>query len=83
MFLVINRSITDRSLSLEAKNQIMFSKRETQRFRTRLTQKMMPLSSVFPLFTLELHLVHDYSPSRQFPLELLQNTLASVELGRG
>ena len=77
MFFVINRSITDWSLSLAAKNQIMFPKGKHKGLGPDQCRRKWSPELCFPLFTLELHLEHDYSPSRHFLLELLQNTLAS------
>ena len=76
MFFVINRSITDWSLSLAAKNQIRCFPKGKHKGPDQCRRKWSP-ELCFPLFTLELHLEHDYSPSRRFLLELLQNTLAS------
>ena len=78
MFFVINRSITDWSLSLAAKNQIRcFPKGKHKGLGPDQCRRKWSPELCFPLFTLELHLEHDYSPSRRFLLELLQNTLAS------
>ena len=78
MFFVINRSITDWSLSLAAKNQIRcFPKGKHKGLGPDQCRRKWSPVLCFPLFTLELHLEHDYSPSRRFLLELLQNTLAS------